>query len=352
MNPIQFGSTGSLTLPSTVQLNPGRVLTVRVNSIFSDGRLRISLDGSFLIADRTTNLPDITEGSELRAVVRGTDSQGRVVLELVPDAESGLLRRLNLPDTAIYRAVSEAFARTGLALDPAAIESGARRLRVPREDLPLAARVIALLRHKGLPDSLDSRLLPLFTSGDSHGDEGSGGHEKREHHAAGYQKSDTAGSDKTRENPTESVTSAREKLSRALCDCVEHESDSIHELHLFNHFRQSSPHWTIIPLDIDPFDRVTLAVRFDSNGRADMATLRISWDTVRVQSHWSTADNTIRIVTNSRQIVDLGNERIHQLRAPLQRLGVHVDTISVSSSLDGFSDEAIEKILRPFDRNV
>ncbi len=365
MNPVQFEPTGSLTLPATAQLSPGRVLTVRVNSIFSDGRLRISLDGSFLIADRTQNLPELTEGTELRAVVRGSDSQGRIVLELVPDVETGLLRRLNLPDTDAYRAITEAFARTGLPLDPAALEAGARRLRLAREDLPLAARLIALLRHKGLPDSLDSRLLPLFTPGASDGDEGDDP-EKRGHHKdrrGEYRRSGDFNSkmrtEKSRPLPRGKPAYERRvpghagrDPAQAIRKHVEREYDTVHELHLFNHCKEKSGHWTIIPLKIDPFDRVTLSLRFDSTGRADTATLRISWDDVRVQAHWATADKRIRMATNRAWIADLGNERIHRLRGPLQQLGVHVDTISISSSLDGFSDEAIEKILRPFDRNV
>ena len=350
MNPVHFGSTGSFTLPAAVQLNPGRVLTVRVNSVFSDGRLRISLDGSFFIADRTQNLPTLTEGSEIRAVVLGKDSQGRVVLELVPDAESGLLHRLNLPDSAGFRAITEAFARSGLALDPAALEAGVRRLRTAREDLPFAARLIALLRQKGLPQSLDSSLLPLLSSGDSedHGD--NGGYQKRE--GGRHNEQSPFSVSGRRKRAAGSTTESRKKLARALSDHLEREPDAVHELHLFNHYRRESPHWTIIPLPVDPFDTVTLALRFDSTGAADMATLRISWNKVRVQSHWTRGSNTVRIATNSARVADFGNSSINRLREALQPLGIHVDTISVSSSLDGFSDEALESILRPFDRNV
>ena len=352
MNPVQFRSTGSITLPAAVQLNPGRVLTVRVNSIFSDGRLRISLDGSFLIADRTKNLPDLAAGSEIRAVVRGSDSDGRVVLELVPDAESGLLRRLDFPDTAEYRAVTEAFARTGLALDPAAIEAVSKRLRVGREDLSLAARLLALLRHKGLPDNIDSRLLLLVTPGTSEEDRGDERQGKRERQS--YEQPDRHGSGKSNKVTTEARSDAatREKLVTAVYDYLGREPESVHELHLFNHYNKASPHRTIVPLRIDPFDRVTLALRVNSDGRTEMATLRISWDRVRFQAHWVAASSTLRVATNSSMLADLGNGNIHQLRERLQTVGVHVDSISVSLSLDGFSDEEIEKILRPFDRNV
>lgn len=353
MNPVHFRSRGSLTLPATVQLNPGRVLTVRVNSVLPDGRLRISLDGSFLIADRTKNLPDLTAGSELRAVVRGTDSEGRVVLELVRDAESGVLRRLNVPDTPEYRAVTEAFARTGLALDPATIELGARRLRVGREDLSLAARLIAILRHKGLSETMDSRLLPLFTPHSPQDDDNGRREDKRERQPH-KQAPQRHGSQNSRGADTElrPDATAGKKLARAVSEYLGRESESVHELHVFNHYSKGTPHWTIVPLQIDPFDRVTLALRVDSEGRTDMATLRVSWDSVRLQAHWSASGSALCIKTNSSIIADLGNGNIQRLRERLQPLGVLVDSISVTSSLDGFSDEEMGKILRPFDRNV
>lgn len=348
MLPINPGRTGSIRLPHTVNLASGSVVSVRVSEHLSDGRLRIALNGRMLTADfsSTGSRPEV--GQTARALVQGTDQQGRIVIELLASRDSALLRRLDLPDDPSHRTTIAAFARSGLPLDPATISDTARRVQNQGADAAFFARIVALLKRKGLPESLAERIAwpgathetaeggrhgPVGDYSDSSDDSGRDGHQQGSHH----------GRDSQRQH---------EKLAEDLRRSIERPAESAHPIHLFNHRTEGESGWAIIPLAVKPFDTVTLALQRNRHGTIIRAALRIAFDSVRVQAVWPAGGGTVNMSTNSADMAERMEKLLSSLSLVLESYGLRVDTVNITDNIDGFSDESLGNILQTIDTDV
>lgn len=359
MNPVGPGNPARIVLPTAVRLRVGRILSVRVVERLAGGRVRLEIDGKTLTA--RANAP-LAPGDHARVYVKGIDDHGRVILELLREGESPLLRSMELPQDGSHRAALEAFVRSGLPLDPSAIAGTARRIRSEGPDGAYLARLIAILRAKGLPARIADEIIALSGRGTGNSSDDRHGDREREH---GHERRTRAGSDAKRAGKRppgdagsgaagadRSTTDSGRRLAAAIRSVVETPASTVTPIHLLNHYREGTAHWTLIPLAVEPFDAVTLAVRCGYTGTVDRVTLRVSRGETRYQASWNPSGGPISIMTNAPEAARTAASMMAQLSEALQPLGLIPREPLVTHRLDGFSDEPVEHILRTVDKEV
>ncbi len=305
---------------------------MRVVERLAGDLVRLEIDGKTFNARANATL---TPGDTIRVHVKGIDESGRIVLELVREGESPLLRSMDLPQDESHRAALEAFVRSGLPLDPTAIAGTARRARSEGPDAAYIARLIAVLRGKGLPAHLVDEISSA-TGGETRDD------------------SDNRRDDEHRSNPgfRQASTDRIRRLADAIRSIIETPATTSRAIHLMNHFREGLAHWALIPLSVEPFDSVTVAVRFGESGVVDRATVRIADGETRYQASWAPSGGRVALSANDPEAVRTAKELLAPLAEALERLGLEPMEPRLVSRLDGFSDEPVEHILRSVDTEV
>ena len=374
MNPVGPGNDARIVLPTAVRLTVGRILSVRVVERLAGDRVILEIDGKTLSA--RANMP-LKPGDHVQVHVKGIDDSGRIILEHVREGESPLLRSMELPQDESHRAALEAFVRSGLPLDPSAIAATARRIRSEGADAAHIARLIAVLRGKGLPAHLVDEIISVTGGeardnsdehrgeerhGDRDRDRGSRGDTDRDRGSRGdtTRKSGTqrAGEPPLVEAGTVAAGTRRasgeadRRLAAAIKSLVQTPASTVRPIHLLNHFREGTAHWALIPLAVEPFEAVTLAVRFGETGAVDRATLRIRDGESRYQASWSPSGGPVSLTASDTEAAHTAAHMIAPLVEALAPLGLVPGEPRFEPRLDGFSDEPVEHILRTIDTEV
>ena len=344
----------------------------------------LEVDGRTLSARANTPLKP---GDHVKVHVKGIDDSGRIILELLREGESPLLRSMELPQDELHRAALEAFVRSGLPLDPSAIAATARRIRSEGADAAYIARVIAVLRGKGLPAHLVDEITS-FTGGessdssdehrqderrgDAEGDRGFRGDAERDRASSGETERDRASRGDPARKPGATLSDepplvdagtaaagarrasaeADRRLAAAIRSVIQTPASTVSPIHLLNHFREGTAHWALIPLAAEPFEAVTLALRFGETGTVDRATLRVAHGQTRYQASWSPAGGPVALTANEPEAARTAARVIAPLAEALAPLGLEPEEPRFARRTDGFSDEPVEHILRSVDTEV